>query len=210
MSRCYAVLLAVARAASGFADQAASLELFEKHVRPTLLDQCIRCHGAKKQQAGLRLDSREAILKGGDSGPTVKPGDPQASLLLKALRYDDVNLEMPPRGKLPDKTIAAFEKWIQLGAHDPRTSDATGSTQTQAPSVQQGRSFWSFQPIGSPTVPETHGPWAVTEIDHFILSRMQQQKLVACSRRRSSNADPSPLLRSDWTTADATADPGFC
>ena len=89
-------------------------ELFEKHVRPTLIDQCIRCHGPKKQQGGLRLDSKEAWTKGGDSGSPIVPGEPDKSLLISAIRYDNVELEMPPRGKLPEHTIRAIETWVEM------------------------------------------------------------------------------------------------
>ena len=107
-----------------------AIELFEKQVRPTLIDQCIRCHGAEKQRGGLRLDTREAWTKGGDSGPAIIPGDPDASVLLNAIRYENPELEMPPRGKLPEHTIAAFETWVKTGAVDPRTSKAPSSTTT--------------------------------------------------------------------------------
>ncbi len=164
------------------ADEAASLELFEDHVRPTLLDQCIRCHGEKKQQAGLRLDSAEALLVGGDSGPAITPGDPDASLLVQAIRYDNVELEMPPRGRLADKTIAAIEKWIRLGAHDPRVSGQSPSslhtTKPTSPSVEEGRSFWSFQAIKNPIPPDVdQADWPLTDIDRFILARLEQQGL---------------------------------
>ena len=95
--------------------QAGSLELFEKHVRPTFLEACIRCHGPEKQKGGLRLDSASWLRHGGDSGEVIDVDDPDASVLLNAIRYNDPSLEMPPKGKLPDATIAAFEKWVEGG-----------------------------------------------------------------------------------------------
>ncbi len=112
-------LLALLFSASAVAAAAETeaVRLFEEHVRPTLIDHCIRCHGEQKQQGGLRLDSREGWIAGGDSGPAILPGKPDASILVGAVRYQNVELQMPPRGTLPEATIAAIEKWVQLGAH---------------------------------------------------------------------------------------------
>ncbi|NND97780.1 MAG: DUF1553 domain-containing protein [Pirellulaceae bacterium] len=160
-------------------DSERSLELFEKHVRPLLLDQCIRCHGPEKQQGGLRLDSAKWLRKGGDSGPILSPGDPDESLLIRAVRYKDPALEMPPRGRLPDTTIAALEDWVALGGVDPRVADdPAASTKDNAPTIQAGKQFWSFQPIQDPPLPPVHrSDWPVTSIDHFILARMEQAGL---------------------------------
>src|SRR5687767_3382447 len=119
-------LLAMALIASGLATArgeetpAEGAEFFEKRIRPVLVEHCYKCHsaGAEKLQGKLLLDSRETARKGGETGPAVVPGDPDASLLLKALRYED--FEMPPSGKLPAEVIADFEHWIKLGAADPR------------------------------------------------------------------------------------------
>ena len=118
--------------------------LFEKHVRPTLIEHCLRCHGPEKQRGGLRLDSREGWAEGGDSGPAVAGGDME-SLLLRAISYEHVDLEMPPRGKLPEETIEAFRRWVQLGAPDPRSNSEGTEAKVEPPSVEEGRSFWSFQ-----------------------------------------------------------------
>ena len=101
-------------------------DFFEKKIRPVLIEHCYRCHSAesKKLKGGLRLDTRRAIRRGGESGdPSVVPGEPEKSLLLAALRYED--LEMPPDRKLPSRVIADFEKWIRMGAPDPRDDAAT-------------------------------------------------------------------------------------
>src|SRR5437588_726602 len=126
-------------------------EFFETKIRPVLVQECYRCHSpkAKSVKGGLLLDTREGFLKGGDSGPALVPGKPEASRLLKALRYTDEELRMPPRGKLSDAVIADFEKWIALGAPDPRSSAATNRTESR----QDRRSHWSFQPIRNPQVP---------------------------------------------------------
>ena len=100
---------------------AKGLALFENKIRPVLIKECYSCHSAeaaknKKLRGSLQLDTREGILKGGDAGPAVVPGDPKKSLLLLALQHDDKVEKMPPRGKLSDDVIADFAKWIELGA----------------------------------------------------------------------------------------------
>src|SRR5204863_148906 len=94
------------------ADPAAGLELFETKVRPVLVEVCFKCHGGDKVSGGLRVDSREGLLKGGDSGPAIVPSKPGESFLLTAIRHEDNDSKMPPDKKLPDETIAAFEAWI--------------------------------------------------------------------------------------------------
>ncbi|HMF10768.1 MAG TPA: c-type cytochrome domain-containing protein, partial [Gemmataceae bacterium] len=126
---CIAVVLALAMAGAGRADDAKptaeQVEFFEKKIRPVLVEHCYKCHAttAKKVRGGLLLDSRDGVRKGGESGPVIVPGDPSASRLMKGLRYDE--LQMPPNGKLPDKVIADFETWIKQGAVDPRVEAAS-------------------------------------------------------------------------------------
>jgi mono/diheme cytochrome c family protein len=100
---------------------------FENRIRAVLVDQCIDCHGAEKQKAGLRLDVREGWVKGGDSGAAIVPGDVEASLLIRAIRYTDADVQMPPKdkgGKLSAQQVADFEAWVKAGAHDPRMTRA--------------------------------------------------------------------------------------
>ena len=101
--------------------ESAAHEFFEKQVRPVLVEQCYKCHSAtaKKLQAGLLLDNRSALLVGGDTGPAIVPGKPDDSLLVQAVRYDDVALQMPPHGKLPAEQIAALSTWVKMGAPWP-------------------------------------------------------------------------------------------
>ena len=173
-------------------DKARSIELFEKHIRPTLIEHCVRCHGPKKQQGGLRVDSPEGLSKGGDSGEIITPGDPDDSILITAMRYEDISLEMPPRGKLPDKTIKAFEQWVQLGAVDPRSPSASPQDDGPTiPTVEEGRSFWAFQPIADPAPPEVNSSaWPVNEIDHFVLASLQDNDLHPVAA-----ADKATLVR---------------
>src|SRR5262245_15301868 len=100
---------------------AAGVEFFEKKIRPVLVEHCYSCHAqdAKKIRAGLLVDSRDALLKGGESGPAVVPGHPGKSLLIQALRQEQ-DLRMPPSGKLSEAVIADFVRWVEMGAPDPR------------------------------------------------------------------------------------------
>ncbi|MEZ0277248.1 MAG: c-type cytochrome domain-containing protein, partial [Roseimicrobium sp.] len=95
---------------------------FERKIRPVLVEKCYECHSAqsKKVKGGLMLDSKEATQHGGDSGPAVVPGNLSDSTLIEAIRYGNKDMEMPPKGKLPDSVIADFETWVKMGAPDPR------------------------------------------------------------------------------------------
>src|SRR5207245_1794419 len=94
------------------------IEFFETRIRPLLLEHCYKCHSAqtKSPKGGLLLDTRDGLLKGGDTGPAIVAGKPEASLLLKAVRYTDETLKMPPKAKLPASAVADLEKWIAIGA----------------------------------------------------------------------------------------------
>ena len=107
---------------TALASAAEDTAFFENKIRPVLVEHCYSCHSpeAKKIKGGLLLDTREASRRGGDTGPAVVPGDASKSLLLKAIRYADPDLEMPPKKKLPAEVIADFERWIAMGAPDPR------------------------------------------------------------------------------------------
>src|SRR5262245_37253078 len=117
------------------------VDLFERKIRPVLHASCIPCHGPDKTKAGLRLDSRAALLHGGDSGAAIKIGDPEYSLLLKAIRHADPDLAMPPKKagrKLSDDQIRDFETWIRKGAVYPGAAEP--------PPVKH----WAFQPVVDP------------------------------------------------------------
>src|SRR5947209_733677 len=89
---------------------------FELKVRPVLAGSCVKCHGAAKASGGLRLDSREAMLKGGENGPAVVPGDPENSPLVQAVRHDDESFKMPPDKPLPEAARADLAAWVAAGA----------------------------------------------------------------------------------------------
>src|SRR5262245_50580516 len=110
---------ASAQTESGTPEQVA---FFEQRIRPLLVNHCYECHsrGAKKLRGGLALDSRAGVRKGGDSGPAIVAGQPDRSLLIKAVRHDDKDLRMPPKGKLAQAEIADLTTWIRMGAPDPR------------------------------------------------------------------------------------------
>lgn len=170
--------------------RAEDLELFEKSIRPALIEHCQECHGAQKQKGGLRLDSQAGWMTGGDFGPAIVPGKPEESLLFEAISYRNVDTEMPPKGRLPDSVIRAFEQWIRDGAPDPR-KDAVVVKKVKKPTVEEGRSFWSFQPIQSPTPPVIRDTlWARTDIDRFILRGLEDAGL-----KPAPTASPASLIR---------------
>ena len=166
------------------------VEFFERKVRPVLVEHCYKCHSAeaKKVKGGLRLDTRAATRKGGDTGPAVVPGDPNASLLLKALRYDDV--KMPPAGKLPDAVVRDVETWIKNGAADPR-DDAGVAKAPAGIDIEAGRRFWAFQPPRAhPAPPVRDAAWPARKIDAFLLARLEEAGLAP-----SPEADRRTLIR---------------
>ncbi len=171
------VLLAVLRTAGAFA--ADDLDFFEKKVRPLLADRCLECHSTeKKVKGGLALDTRAGWEKGGDAGPAIVPGKPDESLLIKAVRYTDPDLQMPEKRKLPDAEIAILEEWVRRGAPDPRTGGAVAAKQVGM-SVADGRKFWAYIPPAKPPVPEVNdGAWPRNAIDRFVLAKLEKAGLT--------------------------------
>src|SRR5262245_44397096 len=117
-------------------------ELFEKKIRPVLVQHCYKCHSAEtaEPKGGLRVDSREAMHQGGESGPAVVPHRPAESLLLAALAHDDSLVNMPPTGKLPASVLTDFRRWIEAGAPDPRDQPSEPKLDWQQ--VLAGRRSW--------------------------------------------------------------------
>lgn len=157
---------------------AQDFEHFEKRIRPLLAEKCYACHSAATTALGdLRLDSRDAARAGGTRGPAVVPGQPEASWLLKAVSYTDLDVRMPPRGKLSDDEIAALRRWIADGAADPR-EDAAAAAVEEAPTVEDGRNFWAFQPVDKPAVPAVaRRDWVLSPVDAFILRKLDEAGL---------------------------------
>ncbi len=170
------------------------LKFFEERIRPVLVKSCYECHSAaavqrKRLKGGLRVDSRAGLLRGGDSGPAMIENDADQSLLIRALRYD--SLEMPPQGKLPANVIADFERWISRGAADPRTEEAKPQALT-AIDLETGRRHWAYQPLRAPALPAHDSRTAVSRapLDEFVLAKLQSEGLEA-----AAEADRTTLIR---------------
>lgn len=165
------------------------LAFFETKIRPVLATHCNECHSADSKivQGGLRLDSRQGLLRGGDSGPAIVPGKIESSPLIRALRHDGV--EMPPKGKLPDSVIKDFEAWIAMGAPDPRVADEPQTIATI--DLEAGRKHWAFQPVADPPLPTVKDDaWPNDAIDRFVLARLEKAEL-----RPAVDADRYTWLR---------------
>ncbi|MFN7875690.1 MAG: PSD1 and planctomycete cytochrome C domain-containing protein [Pirellula sp.] len=162
-------------------------DFFETRVRPVLVKHCQDCHGAKKQEGGLRLDSRDAWMRGGDRGDAIIAGEADKSLLIKAVRHDDPDLQMPPdTKKLTAAEIADLEAWVQRGAYDPRREAATQPSEKM--SLEQARTFWSFQPLQAVTPPQDiTDHWSRTPLDAFVHAELKKNELspVADADRRT-------------------------
>ena len=169
----------------------AALEFFEKDVRPLLVKHCYECHSAVDVDGGLNLDSKAGVARGGDSGAAIVAGAPDKSLLIEAVRYQNQDLQMPPKGRISDAEIAIFEKWVRLGAPDSRTESQPGAVRPTGMSIDEGREFWSFKPVADPVVPSVkHADWIQTPIDAFVLARLEEHKT-----RPAERADKRTLIR---------------
>ena len=180
-------------AAHAARDDQPGVEFFERKIRPVLVRECYACHSttAKALKGGLRVDTWEGLTKGGDSGPAIVGGKPDESLLLDALRHDGI--EMPPKGKLPDTVIGDFERWVKMGAPDPRRG---GPAPAPAPArrginVEAGRKFWAYQPPRRREPPAVRDPaWPGADIDRFVLAALD-----AINVRPTRDADRATLAR---------------
>ena len=124
------------------------IEFFEKQVRPVLAENCYACHSAKKQEAGLRLDSRDLVLKGGDTGPSIVPGKPKESELIAAIHYDADGYQMPPEGKLKQEDINVLTRWVNEGAYWPDHGTGKSNSGEEAGfNLEERAKHWSFQPV---------------------------------------------------------------
>ena len=165
------------------ADEPASLEFFEKDVRPLLVKHCYECHSAGDVDGGLNLDSKAGVARGGDSGQVIVAGAPDQSLLVEAVRYQNRDLQMPPKGRMSDSEIAILEKWVRLGVPDSRTEDRPGAVRPTGMSIQDGREFWSFRPVADPAVPAVqNADWVQTPIDAFVLTKLETRKTRPAER----------------------------
>lgn len=168
--------------------QRVGVELFEKKIRPALIEHCYECHAADSDDlgGGLLLDSRPGWVRGGDTGAAIVPGKPNDSLLLRAMRYQD--LEMPPDQKLADEVIDDFRRWIALGAPDPRQSSLDVPSKNETDASDQ---LWSLQPIvATQPPPVDDDTWPLTAADRFVLRRLEQSGLSP-----NHDAPPATLIR---------------
>ena len=163
----------------------ASLEFFEKNVRPILAERCQTCHGETKQKANLRLDSRDSVLKGGETGPAAVPGKPAESLLVEAIQYGEA-LKMPPKSRLPEKEVAALTKWVEMGLPWPKESITHISANVSKPAFDlhaRRKAHWAWQPIKTTTPPEVSDPaWPNGPEDRFILAKLDAKGLKPASQ----------------------------
>jgi mono/diheme cytochrome c family protein len=169
---------------------ARDIAFFESRIRPLLVEKCQGCHGSTKQKGGLRVDDRESLLKGGDSGAAIRPGAPDESLLLLAVSYRD-DLKMPPKGKLSGEEIAALRRWVAGGAPWPERKRVAGARPAAGPaspqasavsSRQDERDLWAFRPLQVPRLPAVgRSDWVRNPIDAFVLATLE-----------SNGLDPAP------------------
>jgi len=184
---------------------ASEVEFFEKRIRPLLIERCYECHAGQERSGGLVLDHRAGWVSGGDSGPAIVPGEPETSRLVEAVRYNNLNLQMPPDGRLGADEIRLFEEWVARGAADPRTAPASVEGMTDATpaddtggavaatgmSLEDGRRFWSMQPLATAAIPVVSDRnWSQTAIDPFILSRLEVEGVTP-----AFSADRRTLIR---------------
>ncbi|MBO0700955.1 MAG: PSD1 domain-containing protein, partial [Zavarzinella sp.] len=168
----------------------AQAEFFEKSVRPLLVGKCQECHGPEKQKGSLRLDSRAAVLEGGESGPAIVPGDPTKSRLVQAIGYADT-LRMPPKQKLSPDQVATLTSWVKMGAPWPEAKDVRPAADSEFKITAQDREFWSFRPVREPALPAVKDPgWVHTDIDRFVLAKLEEKGL-----KPVAPADKRTLIR---------------
>ena len=177
--------------AAGLAGAADTGEFFEAKVRPVFAKNCYACH-TDTMMGGLRLDSADAVRKGGKSGPPIVPGKPDESLLIQAIRQTHDRIKMPPNGKLKEEEIAAITEWVKAGAVWPAGAAAETKTQAREYTITpEQRGFWAFQPVRKPARPPVKdAKWVRNPIDSFILARLEAQNL-----RPARTADKRTLLR---------------
>ena len=175
-------------------DSAEKLSFFESNIRPLLVARCIECHGEGAQEGGLRLDSRHAWELGGASGPAIRPGKAEESLLVKAVQYTDKDLKMPPDTQLSLDEVALLTRWIRQGAIDPRQDAGAAVPPTSnawAEEFQKRLDWWSLRPLANPEPPiVADSPWSKLAIDRFTLAALEKEKL-----QPAPAAEPEVLLR---------------
>ena len=187
------VIVWAAGSLAGAEFTAADLEFFEKKIRPVLAEHCYKCHSAdaKKLKGDLMLDHRDGVFKGGDTGPAIVSGKPDQSLLIEAIEYDNVDLEMPPRGKLSDQQITDFTEWVKRGAPWPKEAAVGPGAREQFDLAKRKAEHWAWQPVQAGAPPKVkQAAWPASPIDQFILA-----KLEAAGLKPAGPADKRALIR---------------
>jgi hypothetical protein len=194
MNRLLVTALAAASVAQAAESDREGIAFFESRVRPALAKYCYECHSAEsgKTKGGLRVDTREALLKGGESGPAVVARSLEKSLLFQAITSTDKDAQMPPKGRLPDAVITDLRQWIEMGAPDPRVAQTVAAVPAKTVvDVEKGRSFWAYQPLTKSSPPRVGGAaWARTDIDRFVQAGLEAKRL-----KPVGDADAAVLVR---------------
>jgi mono/diheme cytochrome c family protein len=187
-SRLIGGLIACASAALAATSAPDSPDFFEARIRPVLANNCFSCHAAS-QLGGLRVDSRESILKGGKSGAAMVPGDPDKSLLIQAVRQTNPKLKMPMGGKLKDQEIEDLAAWVKAGANWPAAAAPVVNAKSgEYVITPEQRAFWSYQPLKTTPAPAPKdAAWAKTDIDRFVIAKLEHEGLkpVAAADKRT-------------------------
>lgn len=177
--------------AQNAATSASSVDFFETHIRPALIEHCQECHSTETEASGgLLLDSRAGWEQGGDSGPSIVPGQATESRFLTAISYNDPNLQMPPDGKLPQDVYDAFATWINDGAFDPREAAEPPTRAQMGLPVERAKEHWAYRDLSDVELPPHHGAGATSPIDLFINHRLHEAGLEA-----SPPADRDAMVR---------------
>jgi len=172
---------------------AQELEFFEKRVRPVLTEHCFKCHSAdaEKLKGGLMLDSREAVLKGGDTGPAIVPGDVEKSLLVEAVRWKDSDTAMPPKKALAPAQVADLEAWVKAGAPWPAEQKVAGTKRPQFDLQKRRGEHWCWQPVQAAQAPKVgDAKWPVSSSDAFLLAALESKGI-----KPAPPADRATLIR---------------
>ncbi|MEZ6089351.1 MAG: DUF1549 domain-containing protein [Pirellulaceae bacterium] len=174
------------------APNAEQVAFFNDSILPIFKEHCFKCHADDKSKGSLKLDSRSALISGGDSGSAIDLQQPEHSVLLEAVRYE--SYEMPPSGKLSDETIEQIARWVAMGAPYPTDMIGDDTPVHESPGTrvtEEDRKFWSFQPVVRPDIPTLDdGGWSQTAVDRFVWARLAEQGL-----RPNGPASPRDLLR---------------
>lgn len=167
------------------------LAFFEESVRPLLVKHCYECHSteAEKVKGGLLLDTKEGWMAGGDSGEAILPGKPDESLVLETVRYDNPDLQMPPKYRLSEEEVSILTEWIAMGAPDPRSGEKI--TKVSSIDWEKGKAHWAFQPVANPQPPVVRDTaWPRDDLDRFLLAKME-----AAGVKPVADADRFALIR---------------